>query len=244
MYFTWEANHNLMSETQSKSFFSETIDFLKDLVIIVLIVFVIRTFLIMPFQINGQSMYDSYYNGEFIIVDRFSYRDMPFLGSIREPQRGDVIVFKPGVSEEKEYFIKRIIWLPWETLKIENGKVYIEESREWGFIELEEGYLNDANQGRTYVKQQKSEHVYEIPEGKYFVIGDNRQASTDSRTCFSTCSIRTNYIDMSMVTGKVFVDLWYFSFKNFGFIHPDITEEWLPISTLPRFFDSPGTYSY
>jgi len=68
-----------MPKSSPKSFTSEAIDFLKDLVIIIAIVLVVRTFFVMPFQINGQSMYDSYYNGEFIIVDRFSYRDTPFI---------------------------------------------------------------------------------------------------------------------------------------------------------------------
>ena len=59
----------------------------------------------MPFQINGQSMYASYYDKEFIIVDRLSYRDFPVLGHIRNITRGDVVIFTPGVSEERKYFI-------------------------------------------------------------------------------------------------------------------------------------------
>lgn len=234
-----------MSESTSKGFLWEILDFLKDLAIIITIVLLIRTFLVMPFQINGQSMYDSYYNGEFIIVDRFSYRDFPIIGAQRDPQRGDVIVFKPGVSEEREYFIKRIIGLPGETLKIEGGKVFVQYIGAEDFVELDEsGYLSEENNGRTYIKKDAGEHIYNIPEWKYFVIGDNRTASTDSRTCFSTCSIRTNYIDMPMITGRILIDLGYFSFKNFAFVHGDITENGEPISTKPRFFNSPGVYDY
>ena len=90
----------------------EALDFLKDIIIIVIIVLLIRTFFMMPFKINGQSMYASYYDKEFIIVDRFSYREFPVIGQHREIQRGDVIVFAPGVSEERKYFIKRVIGLP------------------------------------------------------------------------------------------------------------------------------------
>lgn len=230
----------------NKSFLSETIDFLKDLGIIVLIVLFIRTFFVMPFQINGQSMYDSYYNGQFIIVDRFSYRDFPIFGQHRIPQRGDVVVFKPLVSEEKEYFIKRIIGLPGETLKIEWGKVFLKNEETQEFVEIDEsGYLSDTNNGRTYVRQDRGEFIYEIPEGKYFVMGDNRQASTDSRTCFSTCSIRSNYIDGELMTGRILIDLGYFSFKNMWFTHSSIVDdEGNPISTSPKFFNSPGTYIY
>jgi signal peptidase I len=92
---------------------NEIIDFFKDLLVIVIIVVIVRTFLIMPFQINGQSMYSSYYNKEFIIIDRLSYY-------FTEPKRGDVVVFKPYVSSERVYFLKRILAIPGDTLKIED----------------------------------------------------------------------------------------------------------------------------
>ena len=62
-----------------KSFAYEALDFVRDICIILLVVFIIRTFFIMPFQINGHSMDDSYYDKEFIIIDRFSYRDIPLI---------------------------------------------------------------------------------------------------------------------------------------------------------------------
>jgi len=185
-----------MTDQMRKDFAREVIDFLKDILIILAVVFFIRTIFIMPFQINGQSMYDSYYDGEFIIVDRYSYRDVPVLGQHREPQRGDVVVFKPRVSKDKKYFIKRIIGLPGETVKIENGKVYLKTTLSTAFEELDEPYLSDENAGKTYVSNSMKEHIYEVPEGEYFVMGDNRQASTDSRTCFSKCVSRSNFIDL------------------------------------------------
>jgi len=92
----------------------------------------------MPFQINGQSMYASYYDKEFIMVDRLSHRDIPLIGQMDEMQRGDVVIFAPGVSKERKYFIKRVIALPGETLKIENGRVYIKELGQEEFYELDE----------------------------------------------------------------------------------------------------------
>lgn len=109
-------------------FTKEAFDFLKDIVIILVIVFVIRTFLVMPFQINGQSMYESYYDKEFIIVDRLSYRDIPLIGQQRAIERGDVVIFTPEVSDDRKYFIKRVIGLPGETLKIEDGRVYLKDA--------------------------------------------------------------------------------------------------------------------
>jgi signal peptidase I len=135
----------MSQDTTGRDFMKEVVDFLKDLVIIIAIVLFVRTFLIMPFQINGQSMYDSYYDGEFIIVDRFSYRDVPLLGQHRDVVRGDVVVFKPRVNDERKYFIKRVIGLPGETLKIEGGNVYIKTLNATTFVELDESYLSDAN---------------------------------------------------------------------------------------------------
>jgi signal peptidase I len=73
-------NKNEDSNIENKdnsNFKKELLSFLKDLVVIVIIVFIIRTFFILPFQISGQSMYDSYYDKEFIIVNRFEYLDLP-----------------------------------------------------------------------------------------------------------------------------------------------------------------------
>jgi hypothetical protein len=70
-------------------------------------------------------------------------------------------------------------------------------------------------------------------------MGDNRNHSTDSRTCFQSCSVRTNYIGPSEIVWKMLVDLGYFNFQSFSFTQPD-----LGISTKPKFFNSHGTFSY
>ncbi len=225
------------NKKEEKNFIKEAIDFIKDLVIIILVVLFIRTFLIMPFQISGQSMYDSYYDKEFIIVDRFSYLNIPNITTT--PKRWDVIVFKPWVDHNREYFIKRIIWLPWETIKIESWEVFLLNDTTWKFIKLNEWYLDKENNGKTYIRGDWTTHIYKVPEGSYFVMWDNRQHSTDSRTCFSDCNKRWNYISKSDITWKVFIDLWYFNIKEFKFIHPEYG-----IDTHPKFFNSPWSYNY
>ena len=213
----------------------EVKDFLKDLVFIVVIVFIIRTFIILPFQISGQSMYDSYYNREFIIVDRFSY-----LTTLKAPSRWDVIVFDTHIAD-KEYFIKRIVGLPGEVLKIEKWLVYIKKVWENDFTLLDEKYLSSDNYNATYVNWDDKEFVYTVPEWKYFVMWDNRNASTDSRACFGSCSYgwKSNFIDKSDIVWRVLIDLWYFNFKTLSFNQPE-----LAISSKPRFFNSPSTYDY
>jgi signal peptidase I len=221
-------------------FTKEAVDFLKDIIIILAVVLIIRTFFAMPFQINGQSMYTSYYDNQFIIVDRLSYRDFPVFGSLRDIERGDVVIFAPGVSEERKYFIKRVIGLPGETLKIKDGKVYIKDTSSGVYNEIEEAYyLSSESNKQTNVRWDEAEYIYEIPEGNYFVMGDNRNHSTDSRTCFQSCATRENYIIANDIVGKIFLDLWYFNFRDFSFTHPD-----LGIPTFPQFFGSKAHAQY
>lgn len=220
---------------KENSLTKEVKDFLKDLVIIVVIVLFIRTYFILPFQISGQSMYDSYYNREFIIVDRFSY-----LSNITPPKRWDVVVFNTHISE-KEYFIKRIIWLPWESLKIEKWIVYIKEVWATEFKSLDEKYLSSDNYNATYVWGDDKAYTYDVPAWSYFVMWDNRNASTDSRACFGSCSFwwKSNFIVKKDIVWKVFIDLGYFNIWTFSFFQPE-----LAISSKPKFLSSPSHYDY
>lgn len=227
----WE---DISNGQTTKSLRNEIFDFLKDLIIIIIIVLIVRTFLILPFQISGQSMYDSYYDREFIIVDRLSYL------TYSQPKRGDVIVFNTHI-DGKEYFIKRVIGLPGETLKIQSGSVFVKAVGSEEFVELDETYLSDTNYKSTYVRGDDGENIYEVPEWGYFVLWDNRNASTDSRACFSSCefSDKSNYIQKKDITGRVLVDLWYFNFKTFSFTNPNL---W--IDTKPRWLSSPSSFEY
>lgn len=212
----------------------EVLDFLKDLVIIVAIVLLIRTFLAMPFQISGQSMYSSYYDREFIIVDRLSYR-------IWDPKRWDVIVFKPYVNKEKKFFLKRIIWVPWDNVKIEWWDVFIKTPESEEFVKIDEKYLNEENYWATFIWWSKSQTNYTLWEDQYFVMWDNRNHSTDSRQCFLSCSImwKTNFISKDDMTGRLFIDLWYFNFRNFSFTHPNLS-----ITTKPKILNSKRIFDY
>lgn len=180
--------------------------------IIVGLVFLIRANLISPFQVSGPSMCDTLNKidgecvksyGEYIIVNKFVYRD--FWGyRYSEPQRGDIVVFEPP-HKEKEFFIKRIIGLPGEKIKLNHGYVEIFNDEYPEGMRLEENYLNSKNIGNTR-SDARGYSEFLVPEGHYFVLGDNRSSSNDSRRCFreNSCSDEeaTPYLKWENIEGK------------------------------------------
>jgi signal peptidase I len=130
------------------------------------IIIPIRYFLIQPFYVNGASMEPNFYDHEYLIIDEISYR-------FGEPGRGDIIVFRYP-SDPKQYFIKRIIGLPGETVEIVDGEIIIYNQQYPDGTYVEEEYLsNGYTIGQKKVKLRSDE---------YYVLGDNRSSSLDSRS--------------------------------------------------------------
>lgn len=132
----------------------------------VVTVFFIRNFLAQPFLVSGASMEPNFSSGNYLLIDEATYR-------FREPKRGEVIVFKYP-NNPSVYYIKRIIGLPEERVVIKNSEVKIYNSKSPEGVIIKEGYLTD---------NVKTLHDMEITVGKnqYFVMGDNRNYSFDSR---------------------------------------------------------------
>lgn len=124
----------------------------------------IQAFIIRPFIVSGSSMDPNIKDKEYLIVDEVSYR-------AREPRRGEVIVFK-APPEPGKYYIKRIIGLPGDTVHIKNGIITITNDEHPKGFTLDEPYI---------VHESADEDVEYVPEGSYFVMGDNRSGSYDSR---------------------------------------------------------------
>ncbi len=145
--------------------------FLWELARIVIIAFVVmigfRFFVAEPFIVSGSSMVPNFHNREYLVVNKVSYR-------FNEPARGDVIVFRYP-KDTSQYFIKRVIGLPGEKVKVENGKVYVYNSEHPNGSVLEEPYL--SNQDITFGKDE----LVTLGSDEYYVLGDNRLASSDSR---------------------------------------------------------------
>jgi signal peptidase I len=143
-------------KSRQKSAFREI---LETIVFTLLIYFLIRTFLFENYRVVGKSMVPALQDDEYLVVNKLVYR-------LHEPQRGDIIVLRERGSGERK-LIKRVIGLPGETLAIESGQVTINGQL------LDEPYIQNPD--------RSSRSPAPIPEGHYFVMGDNRSNSSDSR---------------------------------------------------------------
>ncbi|HPX64617.1 MAG TPA: signal peptidase I [bacterium] len=144
------------------------LEIVKIVVISAAIVIPIRLFIVCPFYVQGASMEPNFYDREYLLVDEISYR-------FREPERGEVVVFRYP-EDPREYFIKRIIGLPGETLKIDNGGVYLLDKSTNSWTKLAESYLVSDSNTLTFEAQQVT-----LGPDEFFVLGDNREHSRDSR---------------------------------------------------------------
>jgi len=112
-------------------------------------------------------------------------------------------------STGPEYFVKRVVGIPGDTLRIENGRIYIKLKEGDEYVEMEEIYLNNENQFNTYFKTTPKMSEFEVPEGYYFVLGDNRGHSNDSRHWFSPIDeLYSPYVREENISGKVLIVLW------------------------------------
>lgn len=158
------------------------LDVLFNIVVIVAIVTGIRTFLISPFQVEGSSMVATLEDRQYIIINKLRYL-------IGNPERGDVVVFNPPTDvpeDHKKYYVKRIIGEPGDEVILQGGEVYVKPAGAAKEEKLPEEYLSEQNKGKTYAHPPSSGNtertVYRVPPGHYFVLGDNRQGSLDSRS--------------------------------------------------------------
>lgn len=134
-------------------------------VLAVIIVVPIRLFVAQPFVVEGESMYPTFDSGDYLIVDQLTYR-------FSDPERGDVVVFRYP-NDETVFYIKRVIGLPGETVHVEQGVTSVTKT-DGTRLELDETYV--VSEDATYTLDRT------LGADQYFVMGDNRPKSSDSRT--------------------------------------------------------------
>ena len=167
------------------AFFWETI---KIVVISLIIILSIRYYIVQPFFVKGASMESNFEDGDYLFVDELSYE-------LGDPSRGDVAVFRYPL-DHKQFFIKRIIGLPNETVDIKDNKVTIYNALHPEGMVLNEIYLDPGQQTLGAMRTK-------LDDNDYFVLGDNRLRSSDSRTWGA--------LNRSLITGRAFIRLWPFS---------------------------------
>lgn len=166
----------------------ELVDLGKSILIAIIAAFLIITFVFETVNVDGLSMYPTLHNKDRLIVEKVSYY-------FRKPKPQDIVVIKYPANP-KEKFIKRVVAVEGDKVKIENNTLFI----------------NGVSQSEDYIFEQKMEDFPEVtvPSGTIFVLGDNRNNSLDSRDS------RVGFVKYNMVVGRAALRIY--PFKNFGSI--------------------------
>jgi signal peptidase I len=170
-----------------KSFWGET---LQIIFISLIIVIPFRMYIAQPFLVSGPSMDDTFANGQYLIVDELTYHT-------RNPERGEVVIFRYPL-DTKKYFIKRVIGLPGETIEIKNNKITIckpDCQNDTNKLTLTEPYIKT-----TEFDQLRPDTTVTLKENEYYVLGDNRAVSSDSRIW--------GPVKRELITGRPFLRLF------------------------------------
>ncbi|OGH93872.1 MAG: signal peptidase I [Candidatus Magasanikbacteria bacterium RIFOXYD2_FULL_41_14] len=168
------------------------LEFLKIAILAGLTIALVRYYLFKPFYVKGASMEPNFYDQEYLIIDELSYR-------LHEPMRGDVIVFKYP-DDPKEYFLKRIIGLPGERVKVTGGQVLIYNDAHPEGEQVQEDYLSEN-------LLTDGERLVTLGPDQFFVLGDNRPNSYDSR--------RFGPVDRGLIVGRAWFRGWPFTRVQF-----------------------------
>jgi signal peptidase I len=189
---------------------SQIRDWSEALIVAAVLALIIRTFFVQAFKIPSSSMEDTLLIGDHLLVNKFIYGlQVPFseepILSVRNPERGDVIVFEFPEDKDKSYFqrrdfIKRVIGLPGDKIEIRSKSVYVNGER----------YLTPYavyKDGNLTAGPRDNMPLVTVPEHQYFVMGDNRDRSYDSRFW--------GFVDRSVIKGRAFIKYWSWDSETF-----------------------------
>ena len=167
-----------MEEKKKNAILSEVLDYVKVIIFAVVFVLIVNNFILINALVPSESMEKTIMTGDRIFGFRLAYK-------FEEPERFDIVIFKyPDDPEQKELYIKRVIGLPGETVNIVNGKVYINGEQ----TPLDDSFCPETPIGDF--------GPYTVPEDCYFMLGDNRNCSKDSRFWENT------YVREDQIVGK------------------------------------------
>lgn len=180
-----EWKRSMEDKEKSKGIFREILDWVIYIGIILLFTYLIITYVGVRTRVSGQSMQPTLHDGDNLLVDKLTYR-------FRDPKRYEIVVF-PYKYEEDTYYIKRIIGLPGETVQIIDGYVYINGKK------LEKDYGAEVMQDAGI-----AEEPITLGKDEYFVLGDNRNHSSDSRV------LNVGVLKRKDLMGRAWIRIWPF----------------------------------
>ena len=185
---------------QKRGFFSNlgtnAVDFIQSLVLFGAIFAIIYLFIAQPHKVSGSSMVPNFHDGDYILTEKVTYK-------FKEPQKGDVIVLK-NPREESQDFIKRVIAIQGDSVQIINGQFIVNDQR------VIESYITPetSTRGGNFLREGE---IISIGQDQYFVVGDNRNHSSDSR--------EWGTVTKKLIIGKVFLRYW--PPQDIGIIQPN-----------------------
>jgi len=172
------------------------VEIVKIFILAIIVILPIRVFLFQPFFVQGASMEPNFEDGQYLIVNELGYKETDLkitkVKSFKEIERGDVVVFRYP-RNPSQFFIKRIIGLPGERVKVENGKVFIYNQENPDGFQLEEKYLPEG-------LSTNGSDDYQVKDDEYYVMGDNRHHSSDSRVW--------GPVNKNEIVGRVLLRAW------------------------------------
>ena len=174
---------------------NEIWDYVKMIIIVVVVVLFVNNFILINAKIPSESMENTIMTGDRVFGFRLAYGlNVDLFGNhiskkVKDPERFDIIIFKYP-DDPSQLFVKRVIGLPGETVNIVDGKVYINDSEE----PLDDSFCPETPQGGF--------GPYEVPEGCYFMLGDNRNHSMDSRYWTNT------FVEKDAIEAEVAIRYW------------------------------------
>ena len=189
---------------------SQLRDWTEAIIVAAILALIIRTFVVQAFKIPSGSMEDTLLIGDHLLVSKFTYGlQVPFIEdrifTIRDPERGDIIVFEFPEDKDKSYFkrrdfIKRVVGLPGDIVEIRNKSVYVNGKRHL----TPEAVYKDGN---VTAGPRDNMRLITIPPDNYFVMGDNRDRSYDSRFW--------RFVNRSAIKGVAFIKYWSWDKEKF-----------------------------
>lgn len=177
-------------EKKPRSPISYVIEGVIYVLLIVVCIYIVPTYVLQRTVVSGESMENTLHNGESLLVDKLSYR-------FSDPKRYDIIVFYPKGKDVDEYYVKRIFGLPGETVQIKGNDIFINGSK------IEDGYAKDVMS-----EAGVAEKPYKLGADEYFVLGDNRSVSLDSRTLPEEDSDAPGPVKFENIAGRVILRIW------------------------------------